>query len=88
MFVRLKDEISNNNHNTYEIINVSVSLRSGLNESQVIFNWIKEVKQEIYYESFVSSAYDLLTIMKMIPSDLCAVVISDRLNHKLIILTK
>ncbi len=44
MCVRLKDEISNNNHYTYEIINVSVSLRSGLNESQVIFNWIKEVK--------------------------------------------
>ena len=68
-----------------EIINVSDLLRSGLNESQVIFNWLKEVNLEMYYENFVSSGYDLLTIMKMTPSDLCAIGISDPIHRKLII---
>lgn len=69
----------------YQTVNVTDLLRSGLNESQIIFNWLSDVSLEMYYENFVSSGYDLLTIMKMTPSDLCAIGISDPMHRKLIV---
>lgn len=57
--------------------NVSNLLRSGLNDSQITFNWLRDQQLEQYYENFVRAGYDLITIMKATPADLCAIGISD-----------
>lgn len=59
------------------IKNVSDMLKMGMTDSQIIFNWLKEFQMECYYENFVKSGYDLITITKCCPADLCAIGISD-----------
>jgi len=57
--------------------NVGDLLRNGQNESEIIFNWLKECCLQQYYENFVQSGYDLMTITKATPADLSAIGISD-----------
>lgn len=66
-------------------VNVGELMRSGLSDSQIIFNWLREVNLEAFYESFVRAGYDLLTIMKMTPSDLCAIGIADPNHRKVLV---
>lgn len=64
--------------------NVSYLLKMGLTDSQIIFNWLKEFNMECYYENFVKSGYDLITITKCCPADLCAIGISEPAHRQLI----
>jgi len=66
-------------------VNVAEMMRSGLSDSQIILNWLREVNLESFYENFVRAGYDLLTIMKMTPSDLCALGIAEPSHRKVLV---
>jgi hypothetical protein len=68
----------------YSSINVTDLLRSGMSDSQIIFTWLSLCNLQQYYENFVQSGYDLITIMKTTPADLCAIGILDPLHRQLI----
>jgi hypothetical protein len=63
---------------------VGEMMRAGLTDSHIIFNWLSEMGLEMYYESFVKSGYDLLTMMKATPADLSAIGILDPSHRNLI----
>jgi len=67
------------------ILNVTSLMRSGMNDSQIVFNWLKSCQLEQYYENFVKSGYDLLTIARgTTPADLCAIGISNPLHRQIL----
>ena len=66
------------------LMNIGDLLRSGLTDSQIIFNWLSEMNLQQYYENFVQAGYDLITIMKTTPADLSAIGISDPSHRNLI----
>jgi hypothetical protein len=66
------------------LMNISDLLRSGLNDSQIIFNWLSDMNLQQYYENFVLAGYDIYSMMKTTPSDLSAIGISDPSHRNLI----
>ena len=68
-----------------QTLNVTSMMRSGMNDSQIVFNWLKDCHLEQYYEHFVKSGYDLLTIARgTTPADLCAIGISNPLHRQIL----
>lgn len=65
-------------------INVVELIRQGLNDSQIIFNWLGVFNLQQYYQNFVQAGYDLLTIFKTTPADLSAIGIYDPSHRQLI----
>jgi len=66
-------------------MNVTSLLKSGMNDSQIVFNWLKDCQLDQYYENFVKSGYDLLTIARgTTPSDLVAIGISNPLHRQIL----
>lgn len=66
-------------------LNVTSLLKSGMNDSQIVFNWLKDCQLDQYYENFVKSGYDLLTIARgTTPSDLVAIGISNPLHRQIL----
>ena len=63
---------------------VTELLRAGMNDSQIIFDWLGELNMQQYYQNFVQAGYDLLTIFKTTPADLSAIGIHDPLHRQLI----
>ena len=59
-------------------------MRSGLTDSHIILNWLRELGMVSYYDLFVKSGYDLLTIMKATPADLSAIGILDPTHRSLL----
>jgi hypothetical protein len=59
-------------------------MRSGMTDSQIIYNWLSEFGMQQYYQNFVMAGYDLLTIFKMTPSDLGAIGCFDPIHRQLI----
>lgn len=66
-------------------VSVTHMLRSGMNDSQIVFNWLRECQLEQYYESFVRAGYDLLTIARgTTPADLCAIGVANPLHRQIL----
>lgn len=64
--------------------NVIELIRLGMNDSQIIYNWLTEFKMEQYYQNFVQAGYDLLTIFKTTPADLSAIGIYEPTHRQII----
>jgi len=52
-------------------------LRQGLSDSQVTFAWLNDCNLSQYYHLFVQAGYDLLTLFRATPADLCAIGVHD-----------
>ncbi len=67
------------------IININDLLSASPNANQIVSNWLSMFNLQNYAENFANAGYDLLTVIKMTPSDLIAIGVSDPNHRKTIV---
>lgn len=53
-------------------------------DSHFIFTWLQRIGLDSYYELFICAGYDLITLTKCTPADLCALGIANPTHRALI----